>query len=575
MSEKALHHIVKNLVAQYGAEIVGDHRLKGLLADELGESFKNEASFEQAYKMGVGKRLLALRQSRGDVSLKLDGIKQSFAERSLLERPISDYVVDCMAYGLGLVKSVREPSLAGTTIAMTRKITQLNEAIAHQVVEGRRAIFEGQRAISSARKIRMMGLLGAALSAVLLVCVVNVFLMDTGRIPKSPELKNQRLLEACAAGDAVYASELLRAGAYINIKNPQGESPMALAMRLDAAALVDSLNVFLKYDDVSMYDEAVAQGAMNVAAHYKGARDYALNTREVFSAVQNGDEKRVAELLASGVNVMAKDSLGEGLLFAAVRSDNFSLAKKFLAMGLDVNEKNLDGMKAYRVAKNKTARYLSDVANRDELFVFAVRNNKMDSARYFLDLGANKNYVDIKNRYTAAHYAVHYNNVKALETLQSWGVNLNVSTSQGTPAELALARNSLKAFRYLVKNVPSVSNQKLSNGETLLHRVIRDKRRASLVPLVLNAGASVYTADASGDLPIHAAARYGDSSLVKLFVDRGCDPKVENNAGEEVIKIAKRYDNTDVVHYLNQFYITGRIKEMYYGVREFIAGIFA
>lgn len=54
MPKKPLHLVIKALVNQYGAEIVGDHRLKGLLADTLGESFDNAASVDQAYRHQVG-----------------------------------------------------------------------------------------------------------------------------------------------------------------------------------------------------------------------------------------------------------------------------------------------------------------------------------------------------------------------------------------------------------------------------------------------------------------------------------------------------------------------------------------
>lgn len=567
MPNKSLHLVVKSLVGQYGPEIVGDHRLKGLLADELGESFGHEVSFEVANKMGVGKKLLALYRSGADVTLRLDSIKQGFAERSLLERPISDYVVDCIAFGLGMVASVKKPSLDGTTIAMTRKITQLNQAIVRKDVEV-------SRAVSSARKIRLFGMLAVVLSAALLFCVVNIFLMDTGRIPKNPELKNQRLLEACAAGDAVYASELIRAGAYINIKNPQGETPLALAMKLDATALVDSLNVFLKLDAVSLYEEALALGATNVAAHLKGARDNILNTKEMFVAVGKGDDKRIQALLNAGVDIHSRNSLGETFLFAAVRGDHLALAKKFLTMGLAADDKNNAGQCAYYGVRNRTARYVKDVANRDEYFAAAVRDNKLDSAKYFLGLGADLNYVDVKNHYTAAHYAVHYNNVDALEKLRSWGANLNKRTSKGTPVELAMTQNCQKAFRYLLCVVPGVANLELPHGERLLHRAIRDKRRNVWVKALVDAGANIHQEDAYGNQPIHVAAQYGDSNLVKMFVDRGVDPKAENRDGDEVVEIAEKYDNKSVESYLSQYYITRRIKGIYNSVHDFVAGIF-
>lgn len=581
MPKKSLHLIIKNLVGQYGADIVGNHRLKGLLADELGDSFDCLVAFEQAYKMGVGKKLLALRNSASDVTLKLEGLKQGFALKSLMERPMSDYVVDCMAYGLGLVKSVKKNSLEGTTIAMTRKITQLNAAIARKESEMSRKTMElavqaanNKRMENHSRKIRLTGIFSIVIGVILLAFVTGISVMDAGRIPKSSERKNQRLLEASAAGDAVYVSELIRAGAYINTRNSQGETPLALALKLDAVALVDSLNVFLKWDVVSLYDEALAQGALNVASRYKAARDLVLNTKEMFVALSKGDDSRIRALLDAGVDVHSRNSLGETLLFAAVRGDNLVWAKKLMTLGLAADDKDWSGHSAYQGVRNATARYVRDVAHRDEFFVYAVRDNKMDSAKYFLDLGADVNYVDKKNHYAAVHYGVHYNNVDALKKLKSWGADLNMRTSRGTPIELAMAQNCQKSFRYLLTAVPGIANQELSNGERLLHRGIRDSRRFVWVKALIAAGANIHQEDAYGNQPIHVAAQYGDSNLVKVFIDGGVDPKVKNKDGLEVVEIAEKFDNKSVERYMSQYYITRRIKGIYNSVHDFIAGIF-
>lgn len=491
MPKKALHTAIKELVDQYGAEIVGDHRLKGLLADVLGESFNNMASMDQACRLQVGKKLLGLRHGRGGTesldgtSFGIERIKQNFAEKSELDRVISDYVVDCIAYGLGLVGSVKKPSLNATTVGMTREITRLNAIIAKKSESEARS-----------RKMRVAGVLGFLLAVAFLVA------------------------------------------------------------------------------SASFYDKAVSLNkSQEEAQRLELEQERIANTNELFKAVRKGDGFRAEQLLAAGANVFGKDSLGENLLFAAVRGDNLEWVHKLLGLGFSVNEKNFSGKRAFEVAKNSTARYLYNFANRDELFVYAVRNNKMDSAEYFLSLGANKDYVDVKNHYSAAHYAVHYNNVPALETLKSWGVNMNMATSRGTPVELAMNRNCRKAFRYLITEFPSLSTSILGDGETLLHHAIRNPHRKVFVPMLLNAGADIYQKNSAGNLPIHMAAQYGDSSLVKMFVERGCDPKVKNETGDEVIEIAERYDNKDVELYLSQYYFTRKIKGIYDSVQGFVSGI--
>lgn len=570
MAQKTLHGVIQNLVSRYGMEIVADHRLKGLLADEMGECFEYYAAFSQACNLGVGRRLLELQKNRRSVVITLDAIKQNFAERSQLDRLIGNYVVDCIAYGVGLLSTVKEPSLEGTTAGFTRqikqrdeRITRLNEALAVQ-----------SKTKNRAKKVLLVASLVAVVAALFFFGSVRVFLMDTGRIPKSPELKNTRLLEACAAGDALYAGELLQAGAYIDAVDSLGQKPMEIAISVGAAPLVDTLRHYGSYDVVELYDYAYMVDSRKIMSHLQVERDHVVHTRLLFQKVRDGSDADIQKLLEAGVDLSVKDSAGENILFAAARGNNLEWAKFFVQKGVSLADTNEAGAYAYTVADNETCTYLYEFVHRDELFIQSIQNMKLDSAAHFLKLGADMNYVDRKNHYTAVHYAVFYNNVTALDSLISWGADMNVSTVHGKPIELAMDLNRQKAFKYLLAKFPEMASHRSAKGETLLHRGIRDQKRRVWVPLLLKAGADIGAADQEGNLPIHVAAQYGDSNLVKYFVEKGIDPKVENFAGQEVVDIADAYDNKEVGEYLTQFYIVRRVLRFLGYIIDFFKDLF-
>ena len=95
MNKRPLHIIMRQLVDTYGNDIVCDHRLRGLLADELGESFyEYRSSIVLAEQLGVGSSMLGFASNRSDLNLCIRKQKQFFAENSRLDLVMSVYVID-------------------------------------------------------------------------------------------------------------------------------------------------------------------------------------------------------------------------------------------------------------------------------------------------------------------------------------------------------------------------------------------------------------------------------------------------------------------------------------------------
>ena len=54
-------------------------------------------------------------------------------------------------------------------------------------------------------------------------------------------------------------------------------------------------------------------------------------------------------------------------------------------------------------------------------------------------------------------------------------------------------------------------------------------------------------ADNEGSTPLHLAAHFGYKSVAKMLLERGADPRKENDDGETPLSLARDYGHREVV----------------------------
>ncbi len=96
-----LYDVMHALVEEFGQEIVGETRLRGLISDMLpGDSVSNRI-IQCAVNSRLGSQLLELQGLDDDMyNIQLANIKQAFQERNFLRHGVADYVIDCFLYSL-------------------------------------------------------------------------------------------------------------------------------------------------------------------------------------------------------------------------------------------------------------------------------------------------------------------------------------------------------------------------------------------------------------------------------------------------------------------------------------------
>jgi uncharacterized protein (TIGR02145 family) len=107
--EAALHEMLHSIVQQFGREILGETRLRGLISDLMPNTEKKYLRIlKQAVDDGVGTKLLEMDSDTFAVrALKIPSLKETFKNNNGFSNT-ADYVMECFLYALGWLKKSPE-----------------------------------------------------------------------------------------------------------------------------------------------------------------------------------------------------------------------------------------------------------------------------------------------------------------------------------------------------------------------------------------------------------------------------------------------------------------------------------
>ena len=181
----------------------------------------------------------------------------------------------------------------------------------------------------------------------LLTTIAAVVLVECGESP--PDIS---IHDAAFEGDIEAVKQHLSAGADVNAKNDDGETPLDFA-RGETADLLRKHGG--KHGVIS---GAAAIGDIEAVKEFlaAGTDVNAKNLSEwtpLHSAALNGHKEIVELLIAEGADVNAKNGFGETPLHSAIALDNKEVAELLISKGADVNakEKLADATPLYLAAK--------------------------------------------------------------------------------------------------------------------------------------------------------------------------------------------------------------------------------
>ncbi|MCX2742375.1 ankyrin repeat domain-containing protein [Mangrovivirga sp. M17] len=148
-------------------------------------------------------------------------------------------------------------------------------------------------------------------------------------------------------------------------------------------------------------------------------------------------------------------------------------------------------------------------------FFKAVYDGDVEIVKSCLEKGIDLNKTNDTGK-TALHISAENNNKELIEMLIKKGSNPNILNKQGyTPAQSATLRNNYEALNALLKGGAEIAKTD-PNGNTLLANAVMHYR--------------------------------GDDRIIKLLLEKGIDPKIENNHGISLFNLLNMPKNKDIKH---------------------------
>lgn len=266
----------------------------------------------------------------------------------------------------------------------------------------------------------------------------------------------------------------------------------------------------------------------------------------------------VKYFMSLGATVKPVSKLGNVLHFAA--NNRLEVFKYLVDAGADLTVKNNKDEDILRYAAQHTSdpeiiKYLikekgfsaKTVEDGKSAFILAGANPNLDVIDAFIECGANIHEVDESGINILVSAAFENTNPQVIRYLAYKGL----SVKQILPNNLSLmhfATNNKNPE--IIKTLldlgcaPDIVN---SNKETPLMMAASDNPNPGISYYLIKAGASLTQRDDSGWTPLHRSIQNRNHQLYKMFLDMGADPKTENDEGADILKLALRYGDLNMV----------------------------
>jgi ankyrin repeat protein len=344
-------------------------------------------------------------------------------------------------------------------------------------------------------------------------------------VPPGAAVTETALLRALKNGDITAVRSLVRNGAEINSAEPDGTTPLHVAVLRNDTESVELL--------------------LRAGASARATTRYGV--APLYLACVNGNAAVIEKLLAAGADPDTALPEGETALMTAARTGAVPALKALLARGANVNAK--EGW------KGQTA------------LMWAAAENNADAVKTLIEAGA-----DIKTRtrsgaLSAYLFAARAGHIDVARIVLDAGANINETLPDGTSALLLTIMNAhYEAAAFLVDRGADPNAD--AQGWAPLHQVAWSRRpntgsnipgailtgsldSLELVRTLMQHGANVNARqkkepkdgfrnmlDRIGATPFLLAAKSADVPLMRLLLEHGADPKLTTEDGTTALMAA-------------------------------------
>ncbi|KAF3197802.1 hypothetical protein TWF679_002637 [Orbilia oligospora] len=338
------------------------------------------------------------------------------------------------------------------------------------------------------------------------------------------------LHKAAEAGGVRAIQPLLKIGLDPLAATRRGETPLYIAAQYERKEFVKELlttygNTLLhaSVQDTKGWGPlhyAASQGCINVvhtlASVAKEARiDLMLHIDELDStgrpplylAAQAGNHEIVKLLKFYGANIELCDSQGQTLLHRAIREGDAAAASVLAICEARLSTQDSNGNTPLHIARGDAYDAVEELLKLEAGRAFRQRNK----------LNRNPLHEVAASDDSAAKILGLYLEYARPRSLRCLG-----DKNQEIPLHLAVSKGNIEMVRRLLHEDSLVKKQitaKDNGGETALHKAARHGH-AVIAQLLLEKGSDEVECDIKGRIPLHTAARGGESEVIKVFKSR-------------------------------------------------------
>ncbi|MDR1786592.1 MAG: ankyrin repeat domain-containing protein [Spirochaetaceae bacterium] len=386
--------------------------------------------------------------------------------------------------------------------------------------------------------------------------------------------------------DPAFVEMILDAGADVNERNKEGNTPLALAVANRNIPVIPTLvgrgsDVFaadiegktplskaldrgteLLENLVTPYTVKQRDSQGNTALHLavSNATDETIRSIPGSSRPDDSALKEVEYLIRSGSDVNSRNKIGDTPLVEAVRNNYKPLGEVLLANGADVFAANSGGQSPLKLA----------IGNQDEQRDWVLTPEVMAStdgggntplhyaaewgyqwaARYLAEQGGDINRRNATGE-TPIFRAAQSNDAQMVELLASLGADVNARDYLGnTPLHACVRWSSHEAAEALIALHADLDAANLVE-KTPLGEAARTGR-TRLARMLLVAGADPNAGDSKGRTILMDAIQGGDAVTVRLLLDNGASPQIQETGGRTPYHAAVIRGDIDIITMLRQ-----------------------
>lgn len=346
------------------------------------------------------------------------------------------------------------------------------------------------------------------------------------------------LHQAAAEGDVEQVTELLAAGAAINTRDENGETPLYRAARYGRKQVAELLvakgadvnakenrwgGTPLSWTTIGDYRDLagllIANGAnVNSKGHY--------GWTPLHDAAWHGARRTAELLLAKGADINAKAQRWAGTpLHSAATQGHKDVAELLLAKGADINAGGIDGYTPLQRAASKGYRDVvelfiakgADVSS----FHLAACIGDLARVRRFCDEAIDVDRKD-KLNWTPLNWAAFTGQRNVVEFLAARGADVNARDGLArTPLYHAASNGHKEIVEVLLINGADV-NGRDGSRRTALHHAARNGHKEIVVALLAK-GADINARCGYSKTPVEHAMGENQREVVELLVSKGAD----------------------------------------------------